>query len=199
MTAVAAVERGNNMSKIFILILFIALFFGCSKKETPKIEKSPRAKLVEKISKQTNLQKLAPQSGSIKDFKKYIEEMKKNPQTSPVVSLEDFFEGNSDEGSIGCNLYPHPGIKIFYVTLKAIRDREDVQDVLVEISAIDDDVSWPFSEFIWIISKAPKDKVFEWVKPLKPDEINEGWGKAGKPSAAPEPKEPMTVYGVWWD
>ena len=38
----------------------------------------------------------------------------------------------------------------------------------------------------------------EWLKPLQPDEPFEGWG-AGKPSAAPEPKEGMKVIGAWWD
>jgi len=28
----------------------------------------------------------------------------------PTVSLEDFFEGNDDLGSIGCNLSAHPGV-----------------------------------------------------------------------------------------
>lgn len=29
----------------------------------------------------------------------------------PILLLEDFFEGNTDEGSIGCNLLEHRGIK----------------------------------------------------------------------------------------
>ena len=49
----------------------------------------------------------------------------------PVVTLEDFFEGNQDEASIGCNLVDHPGVDRFYETLRGIRDRADVQDVLV--------------------------------------------------------------------
>ena len=31
----------------------------------------------------------------------------------PTVSLEDFFEGNDDLGSIGCNLSAHPGVDVF--------------------------------------------------------------------------------------
>jgi hypothetical protein len=31
-------------------------------------------------------------------------------QSLPIVSLEDFFVGNDDPGSIGCNLLEHPGI-----------------------------------------------------------------------------------------
>lgn len=39
----------------------------------------------------------------------------------------------------------------------------------------------------------------EWVKLPHPDEISEGWGQAGKPPAAPEPQDGMTVCNLWWD
>ncbi len=47
----------------------------------------------------------------------------------PVVSLELFFEGNDDPGSIGCNLTDHPGVDRFYAVLRGIRDRPDVHGV----------------------------------------------------------------------
>ena len=37
----------------------------------------------------------------------------------PVVSLEDFFVGNEDYGSIGCNLTEHPGPQFFFERLRA--------------------------------------------------------------------------------
>jgi hypothetical protein len=52
----------------------------------------------------------------------------------PVVTLEDFFEGNPARGSIAPNLGDsHPGLEFFYEHLKNIRNREDVQEVLVNI------------------------------------------------------------------
>jgi hypothetical protein len=51
----------------------------------------------------------------------------------PVVSLEDFFTGNNDLGSIGCNLENHPGTQRFFAILRSIRARPEVQDVLVTI------------------------------------------------------------------
>ena len=51
----------------------------------------------------------------------------------PVVTLEQFFDGNDDLGSIGCNLIDHPGTASFFATLRAIRDRPNVHNVLVEI------------------------------------------------------------------
>jgi hypothetical protein len=72
------------------------------------------------------------------------------PVRYPVVPLEDFFEGNSAPGSIGCNLRKseNPGIAGFFQALKEIRDRPDVQDVLVEIYEMPEDVTtWPFVSF----------------------------------------------------
>ena len=30
----------------------------------------------------------------------------------PLVSLEEYFDGNDDLGSIGCNLSDHPGVEV---------------------------------------------------------------------------------------
>jgi hypothetical protein len=38
----------------------------------------------------------------------------------PLVSLEDFFIGNGDQYSIGCNLTEHPGLETFYKILKQL-------------------------------------------------------------------------------
>src|SRR3954447_10874149 len=60
----------------------------------------------------------------------------------PVVSLEQFFEDNVDLGSIGGNLHPHPGIATFYRVLRDIRDRPEVDDVLVGISEVVENREW---------------------------------------------------------
>jgi hypothetical protein len=121
-------------------------------------------------------------------------------QPCPIIDLESFFEGNEDIGSIGCNLHEHPGIGTFYKVLKKVRQREDVLDVLVEIYEIDEenDEVWPFSERIYIITKAKEDDVASWIAALEFDEIDEGW-QYGKPQAAPEFPPGYTVYSVWWD
>jgi hypothetical protein len=116
-----------------------------------------------------------------------------------VVSLEDFFNGNEDPGSIGCNLGDEqPPIAEFYGVLKAIRSRQDVQDVLVRIYEYDDPSSWPYTDTVYIITSASTDQVESWVESLKPSEIYPEW-MYGKPAAAPEPKAGMTPHSVWWD
>ena len=163
------------------------------------MNESARDRLIKKIAAQTDVEALGPQSGTIEDFRRFVEEQARNPKPGAVVSLEDFFEGNHDEGSIGCNVIPYPGPARFYDVLKSIRSKENVQEVLIVIHSIEDEEYWPFSESIWILAQASESEVMEWMKPLKPSEIWQGWGKAGKPPAAPEPAEGMTVYGLWWD
>lgn len=118
----------------------------------------------------------------------------------PIASIEDFFEGNDDISSIGCNLINHPGIEFFYKKLLEIREMPEVQDILVEVSeteATDPDI-WPFSERIYIITIISKEKLKELVEELQPDEIEDGWA-FGKPPAAPELIKGFKVYGIWWD
>ena len=118
----------------------------------------------------------------------------------PVVSLEAFFMGNEDLGSIGCNLPEHPGVARFFELLAAIRARPNVQDVLVEIYEVEesDPSMWPFSDRVYILTAADRDTVAEWVAELEPDAIEEGYA-AGRPPAAPETKPPNQVWAAWWD
>jgi hypothetical protein len=118
----------------------------------------------------------------------------------PIVSLEDFFLGNDDLGSIGCNLPNHPGLATFFDTLKAIRATPQVQDVLVAITEVDEDdlTIWPFSDKVYILTSASPQAITTWVAPLHPDEIERELIDA-YPKALP-PLHPATeVYYVWWD
>src|SRR5665213_832676 len=104
----------------------------------------------------------------------------------PVVSLDDFFLGNSDYGSIGCDLPNCPGPQVFFNKLRAISGHDSVQDVLVEVNEVfkGDPQTWPFSNRIYVLSSAPIEQVRSWMAPLEPDEISEGWAN-GFPSVAP--------------
>ena len=92
----------------------------------------------------------------------------------------------------------NPGNETFYSTLKAIRDREDVQDIQIEICDLEENL-WPFSEYVWIFSRAGRDEVAAWMKPLRPDEVWERWPAGGQAKIAPILEAGMKVYGVWWD
>jgi len=117
----------------------------------------------------------------------------------PIVSLEEFFDGNQDVASIGCNVRPYPGLDVFYDVLCNIRSRADVQDVLVEIHEIpDDERDWPFSERVYVLTSATPDVVCGWLGVLDPSEVEEGWASEA-PIAAPTLQPGMHVVGAWWD
>jgi hypothetical protein len=116
-----------------------------------------------------------------------------------VVSIEDFFYGNSDYGSIGCNLSNHRGPQFFFEILLGIRDRAEVQDVLVEINEVTaDPQTWPFSDRVYVLSSATVDDVRSWIEPLQPDDVTMGWAH-GTPPSAPELTPGFQVYSAWWD
>ena len=119
----------------------------------------------------------------------------RNP--APIVSLELFFEGNDEEGSIGCNLRKHPGIDVFYDMLNFIRRKEEVQDVLVEIHEVEDDF-WPYSERVYILSTETESEIMRWLDILEPSDITEGY-QFCEPFQAPTLSPGYKVYSVWWD
>lgn len=96
---------------------------------------------------------------------------------TPLLTLEEFFEGNDFEGSIGCNLMSEPEPKQFYDLLREIRHRPDVCDIRIQITCVDDPgKDWPFSDTIWIITSAPLDEIRAlFPDDLAPDDIWEGW------------------------
>ena len=118
----------------------------------------------------------------------------------PVVALEAFFEGNSDLGSIGCNLLEHPGTEVFFGVLREIRARPEVQDILIEIYEVEEfeESMWPFSERVYIYTTASDQTILEWLEALGPDELIEGYTQ-GKHPDAPNPGTGYRVVGAWWD
>ena len=115
--------------------------------------------------------------------------------TEPVVSLELFFDGNDDSGSIGCNLTDHPGIDRFYTVLRNIRDRVDVHGVWVAITEVTGPDEWPFSDHVYIVTTASPEHVAEWAAELEPDP------PADWPNDLPDIPVPVGAHIVtlFWD
>ena len=98
---------------------------------------------------------------------------------------------------------PHPGPQGFYEVLKAVRERADVQDVLVEIDDLNGadsagSTDWLFSEVVYVLTRAPIQDIQAWAAALFPDEIQEGYF-GDKPFHAPELLPGYQVYALWWD
>jgi hypothetical protein len=118
---------------------------------------------------------------------------------SPLVTLEEFFVGNDDFGSIGCNLTPMLGPQFFFEKLKLVRSLPNVQDVLVDVMEVEEnDLSmWPFSDTVYIFTDAPVDDVQGWTAALQPDSV-EPASTVGKPNC-PEMKSGYNCFSIWWD
>jgi hypothetical protein len=118
----------------------------------------------------------------------------------PLVTLEEFFQGNTDRGSIGYNFYPdQPPPAEFYALFIAIRKRPSVADVRVQISQHDDPAAWPVTDTVWIITSASDADVKSWFgKRFAPDDLLNGFpaGRKFEPVAIPSG---MRAVGVWWD
>lgn len=119
-------------------------------------------------------------------------------EVAPIVSVEDFFIGNTDESSIGCNLMEHPGLQHFYEVLITIRIKEEVQNVFVEIMELEEGSDWAFSERIYVLTRADQGEVEEWIQSLYPSEIETGY-QYGEPHVAPVLLPGYQVYSIWWD
>ena len=121
----------------------------------------------------------------------------------PVVSIEDFFDGNDEPDSIAVNLDPHPGLAFFRKKLSAIRKRADVQDVLLDIYHIDEsdegEPNWPSPECIYAITSATEEQVEKWNEQLRADGPVEGWIDEIVPNGAPAVADGNRVWRIMWD
>ena len=118
-----------------------------------------------------------------------------------LVSLEDFFTGNDDIASIGCNLPDHPSTRFFFQKLLEIRSKAGVDDVLVGITETSEDdpdpTMWPFSDRVYVVSKLPIDQIEPWFTPLRPSSvIVEVQHRRNEMTQA---IEQQTAYCFWWD
>jgi hypothetical protein len=117
----------------------------------------------------------------------------------PLLTLEEFFEGNQDTGSIGCNLPSNVATpQRFYSLFKAISVRPDVKDIRVRITDFDQP-NWPFADTLFIMTTATPDTVKSWFPPeLAPDDVSEGFyeGETYEPYSVPLG---AGVIACWWD
>lgn len=118
------------------------------------------------------------------------------PQT---VSIADFFDGNDDEASIGCNVLPHPGIPAFRRILETVAARPDVEAVWVEVSELDPGEDyWPFAETVFIAGSISVSHLRSLVEPLQPDVVDEA-NAAGFLIPPAIKANHARILIVWWD
>ena len=115
-----------------------------------------------------------------------------------IVSVERFFDGNDDPGSIGCNLIEHPGVDAFRDVLTGLLRRPDVQAVYAQISELDPgEDCWPFANTVLVVGAIPADELRSAVSTLEPDEVAAAEDFGISPSVAERHGSP--VLAAWWD
>jgi hypothetical protein len=99
-----------------------------------------------------------------------IQSQPEHSEGQALVKITEFFDGNDDLGSIGCNLSDHPGTEHFREVLKSIESRDDVDEVWLQIYDVDEG-DWPFSENVLIFGNAPESEIRQITQSLQPSEI----------------------------
>ena len=123
----------------------------------------------------------------------------------PVVTLDEYFLGNSQEDSIAPNQWGEgrPSISEIYRRFKEVESRADVQGVYVGLhdswgESLEDD-TWPAAENIHVISSANPETAEEWVAGLLTDGVSAGEWPYGRHALAPEVPPGSRLYTVYWD
>lgn len=112
-----------------------------------------------------------------------------------LIPVREFFDGNDDMGSIGCNLMQHPGVDAFRSILVGLLDRDDVDAVYADIAELDPgEDSWPFADTILIVGSIAAAELARILEPLEPDEL----GPAREVPQAIADTYCGPVYAAWW-
>lgn len=111
-----------------------------------------------------------------------------------AVSLSEFFDGNEDEGSLACNLDPHPSPEALYYHLQRFANESGV-DIYVEIQEVDedDDEIWPLSERVYLVGPVDRSLISE----LQANVLATGIEEIGEIEINGEMLEDVTA--LWWD
>lgn len=119
------------------------------------------------------------------------------PEKEVFVSVDEFFDGNKDTGSIGCNIFPDPpSLSDFYEILKKIELGEKTKTLAIRIADVDD-VDWFYTDAVYIVGAYNIREIKQLFEPLKPDEVYEGL-MYGTPANFPDVNNSKS-YSIWWD
>lgn len=121
-----------------------------------------------------------------------------NEKEPLLVPIEEFFDGNDDLGSIGCNLTDHPGIDAFRKCFAALKQRADVGAIYARIFELDPGPdSWPFSDTVIVFGQIPLEELKSALAGCEPDEVvpAEEFGLGSEVTA----RHDLPALLAWWD
>ena len=118
-----------------------------------------------------------------------------------VIPVREFFEGNSDQGAIGPNLWPeHPGVAAFASCFESLLSRDDVEAIYVEVAEVEPDSdSWPYSDRVYIFGDVSDDTIKEQTRTLQPTEIGDRKDRYSPISKSVRALSRKSLHVLWWD
>lgn len=126
-----------------------------------------------------------------------VEKLNSEPEPQ-LVPVDEFFDGNDDIGSIGCNLPEHPGIDAFRTALVRLKERDDVVAVYAQIAEIDPgEDCWPFTDTVFVVGSLSSEDLAAELEALEPDEVGSAEDFGVPEQLLHKHKEP--VLAAWWD
>jgi hypothetical protein len=115
-----------------------------------------------------------------------------------LVSIDRFFDGNDDEGSIGCNLTKHPGVGVFRQTFEMLKRHAGVRAIYAQITELDPgEDSWPFTDTVLVVGSITPEELQATLAALEPDEVGPGSPDLLSPALSDADKSKALV--AWWD
>ena len=183
------------MGRMVFVSILLVMVVGCDRKpeqepsEVVVPSRGPESRAVSNEARERILKRVN-RNGDINDVS----------TPSPLVTLEEFFEGNNDYGSIGYNFYPdQPLPSEFYELFKTIRDRTEVADVRVAVKDLEDPEGWPSTDTVWVITGSSVNEVKKWLgERFRADDIIVGFSE-DYPTESYDVPDGMQAIGVWWD
>lgn len=128
-----------------------------------------------------------------------VEKLAKQPEPQ-LILVKEFFDGNDDLGSIGCNLDEHPGIDSFRVTFEKLAERSDVEAVYAQVAELEPgEDSWPFCDIIIVIGSISSEDLQSELIGLQPDEVGTSSDFIGPETLAGRNPRDLPVLVAWWD
>jgi hypothetical protein len=115
-----------------------------------------------------------------------------------IVSIERFFDGNDDLGSIGCNLMEHPGMDVFRSILVGLLKRPGVEAVYAQVAELDPGEDyWPFTDTVFVVGRISADELRADVAALQPDTVGDAVDFM-VPRIISQ-RHDLPVLAIWWD
>lgn len=126
--------------------------------------------------------------------------IKSKYRDNDAIPIDEFFDGNDDSGSIGCNLDDHPGIETFSKYVLSLKNLEGVKEIFVLVSELDPgEENWPFTDTLCIVGDIDPKVVEKTLSPIQPNEVYRVgfFSPSHLKSIAKSKDAPLVV--VWWD